>query len=214
MHAAPPPKRRYAERQFSKSLPSADARARVWAPAILGGMVGLVWFVWTGMHPVIIPIMAVAAAVIVHLVTGAAGWLFSEGVFGSSGSGTPYKGGYSQAEAHAAQGRYEDAITAYEAIVAEAPSDPEPYLRIARLYCNELSRLDDAAYWFRKVRREASLPSARDLAASRELIELYLGSEDRNRAVPELARIIEKFPDTSERAWAEGLLTELRASSA
>jgi len=61
---------------------------------------------------------------------------------------------------------------------------------------------------------EASLSSARDLAASRELIELYLGSDDRSRAIPELARIIDKFPDTAECAWAEGLLTELRASSA
>jgi hypothetical protein len=105
---------------------------------------------------------------------------------------------------------YDDAISAYEAAIAEAPKDPEPYLRIARLYKKELGKLDDAAFWFRRVRRDAEMSRGQELAASRELVELYLVSDDRRRAIPELARIAERFADTPAREWATGLLEELR----
>jgi hypothetical protein len=182
----------------------------LWLPAVVGGGVGFVWVVWIKFPIWIVPVMALVTVLIVKMFTGAASWMVSEGALGATGGSTPYKRGYSEAEALTMQGSYAEAVSAYEAAIADAPEDPEPYLRIARLYKKELDNLDDAAFWFRRVRRDAQMSAGQDLAASRQLIELYLASGDRRRAIPELARIAERFVDTPEGDWAVGLLTDLR----
>ncbi len=167
------------------------------------------WVVWIRFPIWIVPVMALVTVVVVKVFTGAASWMVSEGALGDKGGSTPYKRGYSEAETLTMQGSYAEAVRAYEAAIADAPEDPEPYLRIARLYRKELGKLDYAAFWFRRARRDAQMSAGQDLAASRELIELYLASADRRRAIPELARIAERFADTPERDWAVGLLAEL-----
>ena len=152
-----------------------------------------------------------ASTFVVSLVTDRSAQLLGDAAYGSSGDSTPYQAGYSHAESLALRGNYAAAIEAYQAAMTTHPGDPEPYLRIARIHRKELKQPEDAAYWYRKARREVALPAARDLGISRELVELYLASDDRPRAIPELARIIEKFPDTPEGAWAEGLMAELKA---
>ena len=206
----PPPRRHYEERESSRERTPMDAHLRVWLPAIVGGGVGFVWVVWIKFPIWIVPVMALVTVLIVKMFTGAASWMIGEGALGATGGSTPYKRGYSEAEALTMQGKYAYAVSASEAAIADAPEDPEPYLRIARLYKKELDNLDDAAFWFRRARRAAQRSAGQDLAASRQLIELYLASDDRRRAIPELARIAERFADTPEGDWAVGLLTDLK----
>ena len=185
-------------------------RMLVWLPAIIGGGVGLAWVVWIKFPIWIVPVMALVTVLIVKVFAGAASWLVGEGALGVTGGSISYKRGYSEAEALTMQGSYAEAVSAYEAAIVDAPEDPEPYLRIARIYKKELGKLDDAAFWFRKARRDAQMLPGQDLAASRELIELYLTSDDPRRAIPELSRMVERFADTPELDWARGLLRDLR----
>ena len=209
----PPPKRHYDPRISVKESAPLDEHLRFWLPGVIAGGVGLVWVAWVKLPIWIVPPMALFAIVVVRLVTGGAAWLVGEGALGTSGGSTPYERGFSKAEALTMHGEYLNAITSYQVAVAEAPENPEPYLRIARLYRKELGKQDDAAFWFRRVRRDARMSAGQDLAVSRELIELYVASDDPRRAIPELARVIERFAETPERAWAEGLLSKLKSQA-
>ncbi len=205
------PRRHYEEREPSREKRPLDQRVSLWMPAVIVGGVGLIWVLAAGFPIWLVPVMAVFAVVVVQFLLRGMSWLVGEGTLGTSGSTTPYQRGYSEAETLAMRGKYTEAVAAYTDVIAGSPADPEPYLRIARIYKKELGSVDDAAFWYRRARREATVAPGQDLATSRELVELYLASDDPRRAIPELARIIERFRDTPEHAWAEGLLDELRA---
>jgi len=174
-------------------------------------LVGIFPWSWLKYY-VVAGVVLAAVSFVVTGISNRSARLLGDAAFGPSGSSTPYKAGFSRAETLVQQGQYDAAIEAYQAVIGATPGVPEPYLRIARIYRKELRKPDDAAYWYRKVRREAHLTMSQDLAISRELVELILASDNRERAIPELARIVDKFPDTPEQAWAEGLLAELKAA--
>lgn len=144
------------------------------------------------------------------LVVSSAGSAVST-LYTPSGRSTPRKKEHSQAEALVAQGRYQEAVDAFEMAVSEDPSDPAPYLRIARIYRDHLSRPDDAARWFRRAGRGASLPGGISFLVRKELVELYtyrLGAPE--RALPELARMAEELAGTAEGEWAAAELGEIK----
>lgn len=129
-----------------------------------------------------------------------------------SGKTTPPKKEYSQAESLVIRGQYEEGISAFEMAILEDARDPTPYLRIARVYRDHLSRFDDSARWFRKAFREAVITPGLAALARKELVELYthrLGQPE--RALPELARMAEELSGTDEGAWAAGELAEIKS---
>lgn len=112
-----------------------------------------------------------------------------------SGSSTPARREYSQAQALAMRGDYAGAVAAYELAVAEFHDDPEPYLRIARILRDHLEDAEGAVTWFKRARAEATIDRARELLVTQEIIEAYRGRlRTPARAIPELARLIERFP--------------------
>lgn len=122
---------------------------------------------------------------------------------------------YSYPESLVARGMYEDAIGAYqEAITEEAenrPVDAEPYLRIARVYRDQLKRPEDALTWFGHARRADAATRGQVDLATREIVEIHLhGGGDRLRAIPELARLAEQAAGSKIGDWAARLLAELR----
>lgn len=174
---------------------------------LLGGFLGVFIRIKGGpvWAAVLSPLVGAAAMVgLVRIVVGggvtAAGTIYSP-----SGSTTPHKREHSQAESLVARGMYEEAVTAFELAVAEDPTDPWPYLRVARIYRDHLGRLEDAARWFRRAFREAhAAPSI----ARKELVELYVHRlKQPAKAAPELARMAEELAGTPEGSWAA---TELR----
>jgi tetratricopeptide (TPR) repeat protein len=128
-----------------------------------------------------------------------------------SGASTPVKRGYSRAEALVAGGHYAEAALVYEVAVAEDPEDAEPYIRLARLFRDAMDQPEEAASWFKRARHEASIGTRQELVVTQELIELYLhkaGSPQ--RALPELARLIDRFPESPAAAAARAELAQLR----
>lgn len=139
------------------------------------------------------------------LLTTSAGRAASSLYAPASGS-TPRPKEYSQAESLVARGLYPEAITTFELVVAEDPSDPTPYLRVARINRDHLGSYEDAVRWFRRALRESTIPPGQALLARKELIEVFvhrMGSPE--RALPELARLAEELAGTpdGDRAAAE-----------
>jgi tetratricopeptide (TPR) repeat protein len=130
---------------------------------------------------------------------------------GGSGGTTPHRAEYSRPRALAAQGRYQEAVDAWEIAAAESDGDPEPYIALARLHRDQLGRPEAAGEWFRRARRDARLDPGRDLLVTQELIELYVKKlRQPQKAIPELARLRERFPHTPAGQAAERELRELR----
>jgi hypothetical protein len=132
-------------------------------------------------------------------------------IYHPSGRSSPVKHEYSYADSLAARGRYEEAVTAYEVGISEFPDDPEPYLRIARLKRDKLGEFEEAVFWFKRARKDSDISAGQELLATQEVIEVYrdrLGSP--TRAIPELARLIDRFPDDQVADWARGEMAKLK----
>jgi len=185
-------------------------------PAFVGLGVGLMWLVWTGgALPPYTPLLTAVAVWGITQVVVRLGAAVSGRYLGLTGDTTPPRREYSAPQSLVARGRYEEAAAAWEIAAAESGGDPEPYLALARLFRDHLGQPEEAAAWFRRARRDATLPPGHDLLVSQELIELYRGRLGQpQRAIPELARICERFPGTPNAAAAEGELAALRAQIA
>ena len=108
-------------------------------------------------------------------------------------------------------GRYRAAVEAFEVAVAEDPSDPTPYLRIARIHRDHLDELEAAASWFRRALRDADMPRGQAGLARRELVELFIHRlKEPARAAPELARMRDEWAGTPEGAWAAEELARIK----
>ena len=133
-------------------------------------------------------------------------------VYMASGSSTPGPRQYSQGDALAVQGKLPAAIKEYEQNIADFPTDPEPRIRLARLYRDRLQQYEDAAHQFKQVLQLPDLPSATNGAIARELVELLTRRMNApNRALPILARLSAQQPDSAAGKWANTELTELKS---
>lgn len=222
--SVPHPKRHYEERQRHrlKDVDSADrvmkAKALVWSCGVVvigfaalslagGGALEtkMLWLVRSGI---------LAAAVFVYfaaLAIAGGGGSLAGTIYHPSGKSTPVKHEYSFAESLAARGRYEEAVEAYEVAISEFPEDPEPYVRIARLLRDKTAEYEDAVHWFKRARGDSAISKGQELVVTQEIIEIYrskLGTP--SRAIPELARIVDRFPDERAAAWAREEMTRLR----
>ena len=133
-------------------------------------------------------------------------------LYAPDGRSTPRKKEYSQAESLVARGLYQEAVTAFELAALEDPTDPTPYLRVARIKRDHLGELEDAARWFRRALRESQAPPGVALLARKELVELYthrMGVPE--RALPELARMAEELAGSAEGAWAAAEYAAIKA---
>lgn len=206
----PPPQRRYAERPYRTEIDVAERVRAVGSLVIGAGFGGLVG-VRLGIGFVA---GAVPGAVVVWFIVRWIPELAARWVGGSlepSGATTPRRAEYSQAQALEAQGKYGEAADAYEVAAVESEGDPEPYLRLARLYRDKLHQPDDALAWFQRARTDAELTSGQELLVIQEIVDLYtnrLGTP--RKAIPELLTLSRRFPDSPAAQAAERELAEIR----
>ena len=132
-------------------------------------------------------------------------------VYSPSGRSTPPNRDYSRAEALAVRGHYDDAIAVYEVAIAELPSDPEPYVKIATLLTEKVKDPERAAVWLQRALKEAELRGKWETVLVRGLTDLYrhrLGSPA--RAAPLLARFAERHEGTPDGEWASEELAHVK----
>lgn len=136
-------------------------------------------------------------------------------IYHPSGASTPYRRQYSEPQALALRGLFQEAIDCYQTYVAEFPDDPEPCIGIARIYRDHLKRYQDAVHWFRRARQAGGLTPGQEILVTREIIELHQGKLNQPRsAIPELARLAERFAGSREGDLARSELEKLRQEAA
>ncbi|MFQ5702962.1 MAG: hypothetical protein ACE5HT_02975 [Gemmatimonadales bacterium] len=217
----PPPKRVYEEREHDREIDSSK-RVRTLQMAswsLAGGVVGALAGLGIGYKGGFnLAIAVVLGFVLGFLFTFLTAHLLTEGagsvagtIYHPSGKSAPPKREYSYPESLAARGHYEDAVTAYQLCCADYPDDPEPYVRIGRIYRDELENYQEALFWFKRARSEATVGKGRELLITQEIIEIYTRKLDTPRkAIPELARLVDRFPDDPAAARAKEEIRRLR----
>lgn len=134
-----------------------------------------------------------------------------EQIYNPSGTSTPRRAEYSYAASLVARGRYEEGLAAYELHAIENPDDPQPFFQAARLCKEHLQRPQDAISWYRRARADSMMTRGEELFAIQEIIELYMRVlKTPRKAIPELAMLIDRFPDTPNAEAARRELTEMR----
>ena len=129
-----------------------------------------------------------------------------------SGSSTPYEQTFSFQEAMAARGDVAGALASYETIIAEQPLATAPRLRAAEHYAKGNRNSARAAELFREVRETPGVSTRDALYSSSRLVDLYDGPLDEpGRALVELRRIIEQFPQSRAASQAREALPGLKA---
>lgn len=133
----------------------------------------------------------------------------------SSGGGERVAFEHSQLQAMVERGEVDAALREYEAALVAHPADAALRLRVADVYARRRGDHARAAALFREGRAlfadgaDARSPAARDatLYATQRLIDLYDGPlGDQGRALVELRRLIETFPNSREAAAARATL--------
>lgn len=128
-----------------------------------------------------------------------------------SGSTTPYEYAFSYEQALAAKGDVVGAIAAYEAYLRESPHNVEAHVQAAELHAKS-GNTTRAIELFRAVRNVPGVSSVRDVYASQRLVDLYRGpARDEGRALVELRRLVERYPDTDTAVRAREALGALKS---
>jgi tetratricopeptide (TPR) repeat protein len=128
------------------------------------------------------------------------------------GTSTPYKEQYSREQALVMQGRVDDALASFEAIIDADPAATTPRIRAAELYARERGNAERAAELLRQVQRAELCSAGEHVYVAHRLVDLYTGPlNDPGRALVELRRLIERFPNHPAAAQARDALAVLKA---
>ena len=127
------------------------------------------------------------------------------------GTSTPYKEQYSSQQSLVMQGKLDEALESFEAVIAEQPAAVDPRLRAAELYARDKGNHRRAAELFREVQRIELVSSGDFVYATHRLVDLLTGPlADPGRALVELRRLIERYPDGQAAESARTALTALK----
>ncbi len=129
-----------------------------------------------------------------------------------SGASTPYVEQFSLQEALVQQGKVPDALASYEELIASLPGRADVRLKAADLYVTSGTDVQRAAALFREVQRLPDSASGQGIYASNRLVDLLLGPlNDPGRALVELRRIVEVYPNTRAAEQARVAIAKLKA---
>jgi hypothetical protein len=154
----------------------------------------------------------------VGALAGGTGWFVSEAIGGAwkqvavDGSSTPYERQFSFEQSLVMQGRVDDALDSFEAIIAAEPGSITPRIKAAEVYAREKKDYRRAAELFRDVLRSPAIRGGDDVYATNRLVDLYIGPlNDPRRALVELRRLIDTRPGTDAAEHARRSLADLKA---
>jgi len=131
--------------------------------------------------------------------------------FTVDGSSTPYIEQYSYQQALVMQGKIDEALESFEAIIAAKPDRIDARIRAAELCASKKNDHTRAANLFRDAQRVPAITAGEDVYVSNRLVDLYLGPlGDPPRALAQLRRLIDKYPTSAAAARARDALAALK----
>jgi tetratricopeptide (TPR) repeat protein len=126
-----------------------------------------------------------------------------------SGRSSPYEAEFSQAQAFVAKGDVPGALALYESEIVRLPANEVVRIQAADLHARQ-GNPQRAESLFLEVRGMTN-DRGRELYATQRLIDLRLGVLGQpERALPELRRLIERFPGTREGDGARAALARIK----
>lgn len=138
---------------------------------------------------------------------------FGNAIYTPSGDSTAYTPTFSHIEALEVKGDLEGAAAAWELAIAEQPDSIIAIVRAADFHLR--ARKDPQAAVDHYLRARALCAGTVDIKryVQQKLVDLYLGPlADTGRAMVELRRLIDGFPNTREAEGAKIALAELKQS--
>ena len=129
-----------------------------------------------------------------------------------SGNSTPYEEQFSWQEAMIARGEVDAAFESFEIIISERPDAVAPRLRAAEHYADRRRNPKRAAELFSEARKIPGISTRDTIYATTRLIDLYDGPlQDPGRALVEMRRVIEQYPDSPVAKHAREALPNIKA---
>lgn len=199
------------EKWYIRALPMAIGVGAL--GVLMGLVVNLVLSVNGYDNVSVIPIFGAGAFAGTYFVLGILE--FSGGAAGRLYGGSPFSVAppdFSYPDSLAARGLYEPAVAAYRNAAEEHPDSPEPLLRAARVLRDGLRRYIEAIELFREVRARHGDDEGLEEVVTREIAEIHMNRlQQPERALPELARLLERHPDSPAAEWARRRMAELKS---
>jgi hypothetical protein len=168
-------------------------------------------------HPILLILLAVAIGFF-------GGRLIGGAVIGSSGSaaaqfympqggGSTYTTQYSHIDTLEARGNLAGAVDAWEKVAIAEPANPWPLIRAGELYMRTLADPAMALERFKVAREVPSITIEHRLYTTQKIVDLYLGPlNDKGRALVELRRMVDTFPDRKESQFAREAIARLKSA--
>ena len=132
--------------------------------------------------------------------------------FMMDGSSTPYAEQYSYQQSLVMRGEIDAALESFEAVIASEPTAVSPRVKAAELYLRERQNHTRSAELFRDIQRIPTISTGEDVFATNRLVDLLIGPlNDPGRALVELRRLVERYPNTPAAENARQALATLKA---
>ncbi|HKW46843.1 MAG TPA: hypothetical protein VJN70_05340 [Gemmatimonadaceae bacterium] len=158
-----------------------------------------------------------AGSLIAAVLAGAATQFFTDAVGDAAttlatGGGTSSATDFSYQAALVMQGRVDEALASFEALIASSPTAIEPRVRAADLYSRDPARARRAADLLREAQRIPGIAPGRDTYVTNRLVDLLTGPlADPGRALVELRRLIERYPTSKAASHARDAIARLKS---
>ena len=128
-----------------------------------------------------------------------------------SGASTPYVEQFSYQQALVMQGKVDEALESFEAIINERPGRVDAHIRAAELYVSERRNWKRAAELFRDAQAIPTISVGEDVYVTNRLVDLYTGPlATPSRALIELRRLIDRYPDSVGAGHAREVLARMK----
>jgi tetratricopeptide (TPR) repeat protein len=212
--ASPQSKPAYKKTLFDRHGPGAVQHLRAFGYGLMvfglvtGTLLSRVGWQWW-----VLPVGVIAGAAV-----GGMGFVLGELAGGTwkhfvvDGASTPYKEQYSYQQALVMRGQLDEALESFEAVIAEKPQEVDPRTKAAELYAREKKNHKRAAELFREIQRIETVTPGEYIYATNRLVDLLTGPlNDPGRALVELRRLIDRYPESTAANHAREALAVLKA---
>jgi hypothetical protein len=154
-------------------------------------------------------IASVAAGGAVHLLASVVGHSARALATGGQASSESQ---FSYQESLVMQGRVEEALASFEALIAASATAIEPRILAAELYSRNPATTRRAADLLREAQRIPAITPGRDTYVTNRLVDLLIGPlADPGRALVELRRLIDRYPNSTAARHARDAIARIKS---
>lgn len=129
------------------------------------------------------------------------------------GSSTPYVEQFSYQQSLVMQGRVDEALASFEAVIAEAPNQISARIKAAELYLRDSRDVTRACELLKQVQRIAEVTPGEDVYVSNRLADLLAGPLGKpGAALVELRRLVDRYPELPAATHAREAIARIKSS--